>query len=141
MTAELEVAGVILDCWDAVEKGDFERLASHYDVGRFTLFSEHPPHGPEEGERALLLKRGLITQVSGIEVEVKDVRVSVFGDVALATYLVRYKGMLVYQYRFEGQLISVTAFCSSVLVRGSEGWKIVHEHFTRIPEQDEVTAR
>ncbi|MEM2770600.1 MAG: nuclear transport factor 2 family protein, partial [Nitrososphaerota archaeon] len=78
---------------------------------------------------------------SGIEVEVRDVRVSVFGDVALATYLVKYKGMLVYQYRFEGQLISVTAFCSSVLVRGSEGWKIVHEHFTRIPEQDEVTAR
>ncbi len=140
-TDELTVAEVIVDCWNAVKEGDFGRLASHYDPERFTLFSEHPPHGLEHGERALLIKRSLITQISGIEVELGGIEVKVFGDVALVTYTVSYKGMLVYQYRFEGQLISVTAFCTTVLVRQQDGWKIVHEHFTRIPEGNDLTSR
>ena len=140
-TDELAIAEVIVDCWNAVKEGDFGRLASHYDPERFTLFSEHPPHGLEHGERALLIKRSLITQVSGIEVELGGIEVNVFDDVALVTYTVSYKGMLVYQYRFEGQLISVKAFCTTVLVRQQDGWKIVHEHFTRIPEGNDLTSR
>jgi ketosteroid isomerase-like protein len=138
---ELAVIEVVLDCWDSVKEGDFGRLASHYDPERFTLFSEHPPHGLERGERALLIKRGLITQVSGIEVELDGIEANVFGDVAVVTYTVSYKGMLVYQYRFEGQLISVTAFCTTVLIRQRDGWKIVHEHFTRLPEGSDLTSR
>ena len=140
-TDELAIAEVIVDCWNAVKEGDFGRLASHYDPERFTLFSEHPPHGLEHGERALLIKRSLITQVSGIEVELEGIEVNVFDDVALVTYTVSYKGMLVYQYRFEGQLISVTAFCTTVLVRQQDGWKIVHEHFTRLSEGNDLTSR
>ena len=140
-TDELAIAEVIVDCWNAVKEGDFGRLASHYDPERFTLFSEHLPHGLEHGERALLIKRSLITQVSGIEVELEGIEVNVFDDVALVTYTVSYKGMLVYQYRFEGQLISVKAFCTTVLVRQQDGWKIVHEHFTRIPEGNDLTSR
>jgi Ketosteroid isomerase homolog len=140
-TDELAIAEVIVDCWNAVKEGDFGRLASHYDPERFTLFSEHPPHGLEHGERALLIKRSLITQVSGIEVELEGIEVNVFDDVALVTYTVSYKGMLVYQYRFEGQLISVKAFCTTVLVRQQDGWKIVHEHFTRLPEGNDLTSR
>jgi ketosteroid isomerase-like protein len=140
-TDELAIAEVIVDCWNAVKEGDFGRLASHYDPERFTLFSEHPPHGLEHGERALLIKRSLITQISGIEVELGGIEVNVFGDVALVTYTVSYKGMLVYQYRFEGQLISVKAFCTTVLVRQQDGWKIVHEHFTRLPEGNDLTSR
>jgi len=78
----------------------------------------------------LKLKLSLLNQVQDISYEIRGLHLEVRGDVAFAVYELEMSGILVYQYRFEGQRWMRRARCTTVMVREEGSWKIVHEHFS-----------
>jgi len=46
----------------------------------------------------------------------------------------RYQGMAVNDYAFEGKLVKGVSRCTTVLKKTSQGWRILHEHYSRVPE-------
>ncbi len=57
-------------------------------------------------------------------VDMKDLAVNVFGDVAIATYNGHFVGQL------KGNPIALDQQATMVFARVGDDWKIVHEHFS-----------
>jgi hypothetical protein len=49
-------------------------------------------------------------------------------------HILRYRGMAVNDYAFEGRLVDTVVRCSIVLEKTENGWRILHEHLSRTPE-------
>ncbi|MCS7117853.1 MAG: nuclear transport factor 2 family protein [Thaumarchaeota archaeon] len=121
---------VIISAYESIKNGEVEVLSEFYAEG-YTLISELNPGHLLEPEGALLTRRSMVGQITDLDYSLEEISSRLIGEgVALVVYRLRYRGMLVYQYRFEGRFIQVEAICTAVLVNDGRGWKILHEHLT-----------
>jgi ketosteroid isomerase-like protein len=115
---------------EALQALDVEGILRHYAVDdpRFTAFEDHPPYDRLDGNRFREFAAAL-TSLEEIKAEKYDIRIDLFGHMAIATGYERWsiKGP-------EGADRGRTRF-TLVLERKPEGWRVVHEHFTRLPEE------
>ena len=127
-TVEAEVANVITERFDGIKNRNESVVRAIVDEG-FNKFDDWPPFRRQEGEETLRNEFGAFKVLSGYDYELKDLQVDVFGDVAVATFHIHYKGEM-RNRRFE-----INSRVTSVLRRQEFRWKIVHEHFSRFPEK------
>ncbi|MEM0382077.1 MAG: nuclear transport factor 2 family protein [Nitrososphaerota archaeon] len=127
---EQEALQTLTDSYEVIKNKDHNRLLELHSERGYTLFNDAPPHHLLEGEMGLKLKLSLLNQVQDISYEIRGLHLEVRGDVAFAVYELEMSGILVYQYRFEGQRWVRRARCTTVMVREEGSWKIVHEHFS-----------
>lgn len=123
--AQAQVRRRLDEIWDSANKKDLDRLGSYHLYGpKFTEFKDGAPRGDaasgEQGERAFF------TIASDVRVDMKDLAVNVFGDVAIATFNGDYRATL------DGNPIAMQAGTTMVLVRAGGDWKIVHEHISAL---------
>ncbi|MEM0383374.1 MAG: nuclear transport factor 2 family protein [Candidatus Caldarchaeum sp.] len=109
---------------------EFQEL-HHQD---YTRFSDLPPFRLQSRDEALKLKLSLMTELVDFDYRMTEPQVVIMGDVALAVFTMRYGGMAVNNYAFEGRMVDAAVRCSMVLRRVGRSWKILHEHVSRIPE-------
>jgi ketosteroid isomerase-like protein len=95
---------------------------------RFTTFEDHPPYTRLDGDAFRRFLAGL-AEVGAIRVDRGDLRIDLFGKVAVATGVEPWE--LVAQRKAERGVSRFTM----VLLRQGRRWRVVHEHFTRLPEQ------
>lgn len=100
----------------------------------YTRYSDFPPFRLQERDEGLQLKMSLLTQLVDFEFTIENFRVIASGELAVAVFILRYSGMAVNDYAFEGKLVKSVARCTVVLRRYGREWRILHEHLSRVPE-------
>lgn len=109
----------------AIHAKDADRLESFHLYGpKFTKFDDFEPLERVDAERCRAGEREGISKVDDIEYRVEDLKVDVFGRVAVATFLLHENMGL------EGERISALARSTLVWVFDGERWRITHEHFS-----------
>jgi len=112
------------EIFDAATKKDFSRLDSYHLYGpKFTRFATESPDR-EDAFTAREAEHNGLNAVSGMKVHLENLKIDVFQDVGVATFIL--------QYSFEAgtETIAREAKGTLVLVNDRGSWKIVHEHFS-----------
>lgn len=123
---QAQVARRIQEIMDAAQRKDIDRLESYhlYDP-RFSKFDDFEPLERQDAEVARQLEREAITGLKAFEPTVSDLKVDVFGGVALATFIFAYAVTTP-----DDEHLSLRARATIALLRDGAEWKIVHEHFS-----------
>jgi hypothetical protein len=123
--AQAELREVVESIAKDIMTGKIESLqAIHLDSDKFTKF------GPRSFDRQDLAstnesEAAFFSSVSGMSHEVKKLKIDVFGDIAVATYLL--PARFLRERRGEQKASGRQTF---VFLKTANGWKIVHEHGT-----------
>lgn len=130
-----EVAAVIFAYFEAAKNKDFASLERFYSPNNiFTKFDENPPYTRQNSIDAFIYEQAAFSNISDYEYKIDELRIDLVDSVAIATFYLYYKGVIVNDYTFEGTTISSKCRVTMVLSRFDGEWKIVHEHFSKLPD-------
>ncbi|MEM4311725.1 MAG: nuclear transport factor 2 family protein [Nitrososphaerales archaeon] len=133
MQEEEQVREVIIRKLEAAKVKDFSTLASLYLIdSRLTKFKDFPPYRRLEGQEVIAHEELNFAIVGDFDYKIKEFKVSLYGDFALVTFLIDYKGILVNDYTFEGRSFSSSSRATIALKKEKDKWLIVHEHFSKL---------
>ncbi|HEX5221093.1 MAG TPA: nuclear transport factor 2 family protein [Verrucomicrobiae bacterium] len=114
----------LTEIFDAATKKDFPRLDSYHFYGpKFTRFGTESPDR-EDALAAREAEHAGLNAVSGMKVNLQNLKIDVFQNVGVATFILQYSfvvGLETVEREAKGTL---------VLVNDAGSWKIVHEHFS-----------
>jgi ketosteroid isomerase-like protein len=109
--------------WAACAARDFEGLESyHLDDPRFTSFKDGAPR--TDGRANAAAERAFFGLIEDPAVDMRDLAINVFGDVAIVTFNGHYTG------RIAGGPVAVDQQTTMVFVHHDDDWLIVHEHMS-----------
>ncbi len=100
------------------------------DDQRFSSYSDVPPFDLKDFATTIALQQLRFVSISDYEYELKNLKIDLFDNFAIATFLVRQTGMIVDNYSFRGQHLSMESRASFVMIKNSK-WKIVHLHLSK----------
>ena len=103
------------------------------DDARFSSYSDVPPLDLKDYATTIALQQLRFVSISDYEFEVKNARVDIFDNCAIATFTVRQTGMVVDNYSFRGQHFTMESRGTFVFIK-SQRWKMVHIHLSRISD-------
>lgn len=120
--AEQEVMETMGAITQSILDGDMDKLISFHAYGpKFTEFKNGAPrNGGQENEAYERDLFGSVSQV--VKMDAKDLKIAVFGDVANVTFHSDF------HLKFGEDLVVVNNQITLLLVKTTDGWKIVHEH-------------
>jgi ketosteroid isomerase-like protein len=131
-----DVEALIRAFYDAGRSKELTDLAGfHGPRDQFTKFDENPPYTRQNSEEAFIYEQAAFANISDYNYSIEDLRIDLFGDVAIATFYLSYSGMFVNDYSFEGSPVRAKTRVTMALARTQKGWKLVHEHLSRMPDQ------
>ncbi len=134
-TNRKEVEALIRGFFEAGKSKDLTALADfHGPRDRFTKFDENPPYTRQNSEEAFVYEQAAFANISDYNYSIEDLRIDLFGDMAIATFYLSYSGMFVNDYSFEGSPVRSRARVTIALARTPKGWKMVHEHLSHMPD-------
>ena len=123
--------------YKAFEIGKSKDLQSiqrmHYNDKRFSKFGDTPPYMRMDYNETCMHEELYFASVSDYDFKIEDLRVDLFGDMAIATFIIEHTGMLVDDYSFTGRTMNVKSRATMVFQKKGSEWLIVHEHFSKIP--------
>lgn len=100
------------------------------DDPRFSSFGDVPPYSLRGAADSVALEELRFVGISDYDYGIRDQKVSVFGDVAVAAFTVDQAGMLVDTKTYAGEHVKSSTRATFVLVK-KDGWKIAHIHMSR----------
>ncbi len=103
---------------------------------RLTKFSDTPPYHRMSYEEACLHEEMFFANVSDYDFTIEDLRVDILyidgnEGIALATFILEHKGIVVDDYSFTGQVMRERVRCTLVLKKSNGEWCILHEHLSK----------
>jgi len=113
---------------DGIKNKDESTVRALMDE-HYSKFDDWPPFKRQEAAEALENEFGAFKVLSSYSYELKDFEANVLGDIAVATFQMHYQGTI------RNRPFEVTSRVTSVLKKENSGWKVVHEHFSRFPDQ------
>jgi ketosteroid isomerase-like protein len=125
---EDEVENAVIRRLDGIKNRDEAAVRALIDE-RYSKFDDWPPFARQEAAEALKNEFGAFKVLSNYSYELKDFEATVLGDVAVATFHIHYQGVI------RDKPFEITSRVTSVLRKEESGWKVVHEHFSRFPEE------
>ena len=123
---EEAIQAVLVDMWDAVEKGDVDRYASHVHPD-FTAFGENDVYLAEGKTLEVSGMADYMKRARGVHTEMHQPKVVVRGDVAWITYYWTDSGTIGSE-RFTSRGKSTRVF-----VKEGGRWLVIHGHYTAVP--------
>jgi hypothetical protein len=122
---QLEVERRIEDIMSAARRQAVDELETYHAFGRkFTKFDDFEPLERQDGKTTRRLEREAVLGVEEFDPRVVDLKVDIFGPVAVTTFIMDYAVVA------EGERHEFRARGTLVLVKDSGEWLIVHEHFS-----------
>jgi ketosteroid isomerase-like protein len=110
----------------AAESKDFIRLESYHLYGpKFTRFSGSAPARQDAAVTRQIERNGL-APLQGLKMRADALKVDVFGDVGIATFI------LDYSFEAGGATVPKKDRTTMVFVKEGGEWKITHEHLSPI---------
>ncbi len=126
---------MVIGFFEAGKNKDLGALGGfHSSRDSFSKFDENPPYIRQNSEEAFVYEQAAFANISDYSYQIEDLRIDLFGDAAVSTFYLTYKGMFVNDYSFEGSPVGSRARVTMVLSRTGQGWKIAHEHLSRFPD-------
>ncbi|TQN43146.1 ketosteroid isomerase-like protein [Blastococcus colisei] len=112
----------------AVQAVDMGRLTDfHLDSPKFSKFNDLPPWERQDFATAMRLEAEEFRSVSDIHGAFDDVKIDVFGPVAVVTAVFAFEAMA------EGDRVASRTRVTAVMVDDGGDWKIAHEHLSDLP--------
>jgi ketosteroid isomerase-like protein len=127
-SAETEVTDLISKRFDGIKNKDETAVRAIVDE-RYNKFDDWPPFRRQEADEAVKNEFAAFKALSNYTYEFKDLKVNVYRDAAVATLHLDYQGEI------DDRHFEINSRVTSVLRRQDSTWKIVHEHFSRFPEE------
>ncbi len=103
------------------------------DDPRFSSYSDVPPFDLKDFATTTALEQLRFVSISDYDFELKNTRVDMFETFAVATFTVKQSGMIVDNYSFRGQHLTMESRATFVFTKNPK-WKIVHIHLTKISD-------
>jgi len=129
-----EILEIIKVFFDAGKTKNLAPLrAIELDDPRFSSYSDIPPFELKDYATTIALQQLRFVSISDYEYEIKNPRVDIFGNSAVVTFQLKQTGVIVDNYSFRGQHLSMESRVTFVLIK-SPKWKIVHIHMSKIPD-------
>jgi hypothetical protein len=123
---QLEVERRLENIMSAARRQAIDELESYHAFGpKFTKFDDFEPLERQDGESTRRLEREAILGVKEFDPRLVDLKVDVFGPVAVTTFVMDYRVV-----DDEAERHSFRARATMVLAKDDSGWLIVHEHFS-----------
>jgi len=120
------IKNLIIQRIEAIKKRDPKAIADLVYAEKYTKFDDWPPFGLQDSN-ALRSESDALKVLKEYTYETRGWRVEIFGDTALAAFIIRYKG------RIRDLDFNVQSRVTEVFVKHGDRWKIVHEHWSRFP--------
>ena len=132
MSDNEEIIQVIDTLFEAGKTKDFSHLKDiHLNDPKFSSFSDLPPYDLKDFQTTLELEELKFVSISDYDYEIKNPKISIYGDTAVVAMEVNQKGMLVDTKAYTGEHISINGRATFVLVK-QPTWKIAHIHLSKI---------
>ena len=126
-----DIISVIETLFRAGTTKDMSRLREiHLDDPRFSSFSDLPPYDLKGYKETIELEELRFVSISDYSYDVRDPKISIYGDVAVFAAELRQTGMLVNNKAFTGEHMSIRGRATFVLIKAPT-WKIAHMHLSR----------
>ena len=124
---QAQVAKVLEDIFTSAKAKDFEKLNSfHLNSAKFTKFDNAGNLNRQNFEENRQGEEAVFKAVEGFEYQLKNVKVDVFDNVAIATFLISYTA------KMQGVPLADTARSTLVFIDNEGKWLITHEHFSKL---------
>ena len=123
--AQAELHNILQNIYDDAINANIEGLTTaHLNSNKFTKF------GPRSFERQTVEQTNIpeasfFSSISELSVELKDIKIDVFEDVAITTFYPHYS------LTRDSVLIEGMSRQTLVFLKTEQGWKIIHEHGTQ----------
>jgi ketosteroid isomerase-like protein len=121
----------------AFEVGKSKDLQSisrlHYNDERFSKFSDTPPYMRMGYSDTCMHEELYFASVSDYDFKIEDLKIGIFDDTAIATFMIEHTGMLVDDYSFTGRTMNVRSRGTMVFQKKGSEWLVIHEHFSKVP--------
>ncbi|MGH9934379.1 MAG: YybH family protein [Nitrososphaerales archaeon] len=132
--SETLIKKTVYKAFEIGKSKDLQSIQSlHYNDKRFSKFGDTPPYMRMDYNDACMHEELYFASVSDYDFKIEDLKVDIFDDIAIATFLIEHTGMLVDDYSFTGRTMSVKSRATMVFQKKGSEWLIVHEHFSKIP--------
>jgi ketosteroid isomerase-like protein len=131
--SQTEISQIMDTIWQCIADKDIDKLISYHAYGpKFTEFQNGEKRtGSKENEE---FERSFFPMFTGIKKwETNDLKIDVFGDVALATFHSDFQPII------GSDTLKVAAQMALLFVNTEDGWKITHEHSSPLNEKGELT--
>ncbi len=127
-----EIIRIIETLFESGKTKDFTSLRNiHLNDSKFSSFSDLPPYDLKDFQTTIELEELRFVSISDYEYQIKNPKISVFGDTAVVALELKQKGMLVDNKAFTGEHISIDGRATFVLIKHPT-WKIAHIHLSKI---------
>jgi hypothetical protein len=103
----------------------------HLNDSKFSGFSDLPPYDLKDYQNTIELEELKFISISDYSYEIKNPKISVFGDAAVVAMELIQKGMLVDTKAYTGEHMEIKGRATFVLVK-QPTWKIAHIHLSKI---------
>lgn len=121
--SQAEIKEVLDGIFKSIQEKDADKLISYHIYGpKFTEFRDGAPRFGSEGNEKY--ERGFVEGFSEFNYELEDLKVDVFGDVALATFHADFRPII------GGDTVQIWQQVTLVFVKTNNTWKITHEHIS-----------
>jgi ketosteroid isomerase-like protein/predicted small metal-binding protein len=129
LVEQQQVIDTLNDIMAAAAEKDFERLAAHHlDSPKFTKFDDFEPLDRQDAAVARRSEEEGLGGVENFAYHLKNLKVDVFGPVAIATFIFHY------EFDAKGDHVGLRARTTMVFVSTGSTWKIAHEHLSPFVE-------
>jgi ketosteroid isomerase-like protein len=128
LSPEAEIENILTKRFDGLKNRDKAAIKSVIDE-HYNKFDDWEPLKRQEAEKALKNEFGAFKVLSNYVYELTDPKMNIFGDFAVVTFYIHYQGEI------RNRHFEISSRVSSVLRKQNTGWKIIHEHFSRFPEE------
>ena len=127
-----EIIKIIETLFQAGITKDLSQLKDiHLNDPKFSSFSDLPPYDLKDYQNTIELEELRFVSISDYSYEIKNPKISVFGDAAIVAMELIQKGMLVDNKAYTGEHMTINGRATFVLVK-QPTWKIAHIHLSRI---------
>jgi ketosteroid isomerase-like protein len=131
---EILVKKAVYRAFEIGKSKDLQSIQSiHYNDDRFSKFGDTPPYMKMTYSEACMHEELYFASVSDYNFKIEDLKVDIFGDIAIATFLIEHTGILVDNYSFTGRTMNVKSRGTMVFQKHGMEWLIIHEHFSKLP--------
>ncbi|MEE8178922.1 MAG: nuclear transport factor 2 family protein [Nitrosopumilaceae archaeon] len=99
----------------------------------FSSFSDMPPYDLKDYTTSMVLEELRFVSITDYDYQIKNPKISIFGETAIVAFELQQKGMLVDNKAYTAEYITIEGRATFVLVK-KPTWKIVHIHLSKIKE-------
>ena len=127
-----EIINVIETLFQAGITKDLESLKDiHLNDPKFSSFSDLPPYDLKDYQNTIELEELKFVSISDYSYEIKNPKISIYGETAVVALELIQKGMLVDTKAYTGEHMEIRGRATFVLVK-QPTWKIAHIHLSKI---------